>query len=409
MIRLIVSALILIVSFSAAADKDFGGYKLSDPSDIDEIAAELKLSKETVRTLHPETIRNLRLLMKVPSVYTASDIEPSVIVGPGEIYDSMWMDIRDDRIWIGDRGKDTHDGKSGSVVSMNLNGGDVKREIGFSQLSPLRDIAFAPDSFGFGPENLVVFSQPAVGFAGSLQDHLISRVIVDEGAVERTICELPAGSSRGTELVTGPDGSEFEGHMFVGLASSKSVVKVSPDGSCTPLVTDLPGFTMGLAFTPDGKHLLVGLKDAEQPWVDERTSKGSVIKVDRAGSIVGDPVATGLEMPMSFAYAPKQWGRYAGQLFLVDAGAWQDRPPRGNLLKPDARIYRINDSGEKELVASGFANAIDIKFNKKDLFVSDPQGDYYGGVFIVADQLADFQPGRELPDSIVYKLTYVGR
>ena len=61
------------------------------------------------------------------------------------------------------------------------------------------------------------------------------------------------------------------------------------------------------------------------------------------------------------------------------------------------------------MFAGGFSNAIDIQFHQNRLFVADPQADYYGGVYISATELPDFQPGRELPDSIIYKLTYTGK
>ena len=409
MYKLLTGALLSVMAAQLSADVDFGGYMHGEVSDIERLSEDTQLHPDTLRKMHPETLRNMRVLMFVPHIYIEKGVSSKVIIEPGDLYDVTDLEIRGERLWVGDRGKDNHDGTSGQVVSMDFNGRKLRQEVGFGRLPPLEDIAITPKSFGNHAGELMVLSQPKTGFAGSLEDHFITMVDNKNSDADEKFCTLPKGSGRGSELVAGPEGSAFAGHVYSGVSLNKSIVKISPDGKCTTFAKDLPGWTMGLGFTDDGEHMLVGIKDAEDPWVDNRADAGSVIKVNAHGNIVGAPLVTGLEMPMSFDYAPKQWGPYAGQLFFVDAGAWQERPPRSNLLKPDARIYRINEQGEKVLFASGFSNAIEIRFHEDMLFVADPQGDYYGGVYISALELPDFQPGREIPDSIIYQLTYTGK
>ena len=365
---------------------------------------------------HKETLRNLEAIMKVPAITTEAGVSSEVVLAPHYMWDAGSMEIRGRRLWVTDEG-----GKNnlelvngGQVVSFNLRGGDMRTEVAVGQLPLIKDSAFAPDNFGEDAGRLLVASQAEFGFIGSKDGkQVISSVEPGaNGDGDRIFCELPDGAALITDLVAGPEGSPFEGAVFAGTSTNKGIVKVAPGGECTVFAQDLPGWTMGLGFTNDGQHMLVGLKKMKTAWTNDRSRKGVAVKVDATGKVVGAPVATGLDMPLSFAYAPRHWGPYAGQLFITDARDWQNRPPRGNPIKDDAVIYRIDENGEKVVFASGFRNAKGLQFYRNSLFVTDPQGEFAGGHYIFetpeGNLLPDMVTGRELPDSVIYKLTYKG-
>jgi DNA-binding beta-propeller fold protein YncE len=144
------------------------------------------------------------------------------------------------------------------------------------------------------------------------------------------------------------------------------------DGECAPFVTiDVRRwrYPTGLAFSPDGKTMLVGTTQpaSEDPAGPPKKGAGKILLVE-APTLFG-----------SLDFAPAGFGPYVGQLFVVDVGHYEIPVPLGQALRADGKAHRVTPEGKLELVASGFINPWGLRFGGNTLWVSDIKGDFIYG------------------------------
>ena len=340
-------------------------------------------------------------IFEIPPVKTHADsVKAELIIPPGLFYDTMWADVYYERLWIGDDGG-RHGYGVGAIVSFDLNGDDARVELERGRVPLYIDSTIAPPDFGRLANKVLITTQPAPEFEGALQNHFIFAIDRGQELGGEIVCVFPTteyGTSHlATELTPGPDNSPFDGFIYAGASGNRSIIKVDQDGNCTPFVEDMPGWPLGIGWSPDGRHLLVGLKVAEANYSNNPEDKGGsvIVRVDENGNIVGKPIASGFTMPTGFDYAPKEWGPYAGKLFVSDARDWQNPTPRNMAVKGDSMIYMVKEDGSLVPFVEGIRNPVGIKFYKNMAFVSDIGGDYISG--------------RAMADGAVFKLTYLGQ
>ncbi len=66
-----------------------------------------------------------------------------------------------------------------------------------------------------------------------------------------------------------------------------------------------------------------------------------IMKVSPKGEIEPKPLVWGLGIAGGMAFAPKDFGRYGGQLFFTDLGEFQTPVPMTQPLKPDGTMLRL--------------------------------------------------------------------
>ena len=332
---------------------------------------------------------------------TAADpnVRVEVVVPPGLIYDTMWPDVYYDRLFVGDDGG--HFGYGvGTLVSFDFDGGDARVELERGRVPLYIDSTIAPADFGRLANKILVISQPSPEFEGALDGHIVFATDRGKQLGGEIVCVLPPtaqGTSHlATEIVPGPEGSPFDGYIYVIASGNRSMHKIDPDGNCTPFVMDLPGFPLGFSFSSDSQQIIIALKVAEANYSNNPEDQGGsfLVTVDSNGKVVGEPLVKGLTMPTGLDYAPEEWGPYAGQLFVADAKNWQNPTPRNKNLIGDSVLYRIDEEGNKIPFVKGIRNIVGVKFHKNMAFMSDIGGDYISG--------------RPLADGAVFKITYEG-
>ena len=91
------------------------------------------------------------------------------------------------------------------------------------------------------------------------------------------------------------------------------------------------------------------------------------------------------------AFAPAGFGKFAGELFISDAGDWNNEVEATEPVGRDGLLYRVTATGQLEVVASGFANPVGVAFVGNALVISDINGDFHVGT-------------QKFPDGFLYLL-----
>lgn len=346
--------------------------------------AEEELKRLTDRLLAPPTIQ-------VESEFTAR-----VFVPPGQLYDPLWMLPRGEAVWLNDDGGEEKD-KGSRILSIDGEG-KISVLAGIGKLLPVTGFDVAPEGFGEFGGQIFTLAQAKVAMEGATANHIIQRVDPKQGYTASVFCTLPeTGEGRvsgfGVDARFGPEGSPFAGKFFAVTAYNSTIYQVTPDGKCMPFVSfdrERVGTPTGLGFTPDGKTMLVTV--ARGDIVGTPTSKaGAVVQVLPDGKVQDKPLVQGLTRPMGMDFAPKEFGPYAGQLFVADVGSIQVPVPMTQALAADGKLYRVTPEGGLQLVAAGFFNPAGVRFVDNKLWVSDINGDFIAGK-------------RELPDGFIVEI-----
>ena len=332
--------------------------------------------------------QTLERVFAVPPIQMADGFTFKVLVPPrAQLYDPFDLHVVDGtRLWVAD------DAKSGAIYEVTLDGRvSVRAEI--KQHSPI-SLDVAPPSFGkfAGQIYTVAFAKPEKAGGWELPD-AITRIDPVTGR-DTVVCFLPENKAHepgagGFFARFGPENSLFAGKLWITAASNHTLYQVTPDGTCKPFVTiDLQkwGSPRGISFTPDGKMMLLG---AATPARDNRAKTtpggGRILRVSPTGRIDDQPLVGGLHEPGAMAYAPKGFGKFAGQLFISDAGDWNNEVEATETVPSDGRVYRVTADGKLVLVASGFANPVGVAFVDNSLVISDINGDFHIGSQKFAD------------------------
>ena len=317
-----------------------------------------------------------------PPIKTVSAFSFALLVPPkGLLYDPFDLRVVDDHdVWVAD------DAKSGAIYRVST-GGQVTVVADIKQHSPI-SLDLAPASFGkfAGQIYTVAFAKPEKAGGWELPD-AITRIDPATGR-DTEVCFLPESAQHepgagGFFARFGPEGSPFAGKLWVTAASNHTIYQVTPDGVCKPFITiDLAkwGSPRGIAFTPDGKTMLLG---SAMPMPGNRAKtvagQGRILRVSADGTIAAQAFVTGLHEPGTMVYAPASFGPYAGELFVSDAGDWNNEVEATEAVPSDGQIYRVTAAGKLEQVASGFANPVGLAFLGDRLLVSDINGDFHIG------------------------------
>ena len=337
----------------------------------------LSVSKET-----------LKRVFAVPPIETAKDFTFSVLVPPRtQLYDPFDIHVVDHQtVWVAD------DAKSGAIFKVMQDGHvSVLAEI---KKHPPISLDVAPPSFGkfAGQIYTVAFAKAEKAGGWELPD-AITRIDPATGG-DTVICFLPENDAHepgggGFFARFGPENGPFAGKLWVTTASNHTLYQVTPDGVCKPFVTiDLAkwGSPRGIGFTPDGKTMLLG---SAAPAADNRAKTtpggGRILRVSPDGTVAAQPFVGGLHEPGAMAFAPKSFGRFAGELFISDAGDWNNEVEATEPVPSDGRVYRVTPEGKLVLVASGFRNPVGVAFLGELLMISDINGDFHIGSQKFAD------------------------
>ncbi len=334
-------------------------------------------------------------LLGMPPITTAPGFRYSVIVAPGsEIYDAFDIHLLNPQtLLVGD------DGKSGHLWKVSLDGKIT------SVAAPVRwspyTFDFAPAGFGrwAGHVFALAFNEPIAAGGWELPD-AITRIDLATGQ-DTLVCYLPDNDQKkpgagGFFVRFGPPRGPFAGKLWITTASNHSVYQVSADGKCnhfTTLDLDKWGSPRGIGFTPDGKNMLVSTA-APEPGNRAKTLKGGgkILRLAADGTVAG-VVASGLHEPGPFVRAPTSFGKFAGQLFITDAGDWGNdvgiaqAPNKGLALSvpDDGMVYRVGPDGKLAVVASGLRNPVGVVFLGNRLIVGDINGDFHVGYHKIRD------------------------
>jgi len=344
-----------------------------------------------------EATRIIDRLLTPPAITPAVGFSAQVLIPPGRLYDPLSMLPHEGKVWVIDDGGEEED--KGSRLLEIDQAAKISPIVGLGKILPSVGFDVAPAEFGKFGGQLFLLSQPEVALAGAQANHLIERLDPKANYTATTHCTLPeAGEVKtagyGLDAHFGPKGSPFEGKLYVVTIMNNAVYEVTPDGQCKPFVVfDGKHYSAPMvnAFAADGKSMLISVSTEPYDFASKPPLNGAILRVLPDGSIDPKPVYMGSTRPTGFEYAPKGFGKYGGQLFFADMGAIQIPVPMTQAVDADAAIYRVDNDGKAQLVASGFHNPLAIRFIGNELWVTDINGDFIAGK-------------RELPDGFLVRI-----
>ena len=363
-------------------------------------AAILSLSLLALQAFAEEEVKGLLdRLMVAPTIKTVEGFRADMLIPPGEFYDPLWLHSQKDSVWLNDDGGE--EGEKGSRIVSISTDGKISELVGLGRLLPVTGYDVAPASFGAFAGHIYSIAQAKVAAPGATANHVIQRIDPKSQGNATVVCTLKETgktnkgvSGFGVDARFGPAGSAFADRFFAVAAFNNTIYQVTADNTCSPFVTfdgAVTGAPMALAFSADGKSMLVTLKKG---GILEPPTEGSgiVVRVSSAGKVDENPVVQGLSQPMGIMIAPASFGAYGGQIFVADAANIQAPVPMTQALNTDGKVYRVGDDGKPQLVASGFINPVGMLVVDGALWVTDINGDFIAGK-------------RELPDGFIVKLT----
>lgn len=341
-----------------------------------------------------ELQRILDRLLAPPVIHAESGFTAKLLVPPGQLYDPLWIQLRGETAWLNDDGGE--EGEKGSRLFTVSKEGKISVGVDLGKLLPVVGFDFAPKNFGEFGGQIFTLAQAKVALEGAVANHIIQRV--DLGNQAQIFCSLrEVGEGKfsgfGVDARFGPEGSPFAQKFFAATAYNNTIYQVTSDGACNPFVVfdeKQFGTPIGLGFTPDGKTMLVTVARGNIA-VPPSGKTGAVVRVSPEGKVDEKPLVQGLVRPMGMDFAPKEFGPYAGQLFIADAEAIQIPVPMTQSLAADGKVYRVTPEGELRLVAAGFLNPAGVRFVGDKLWINDINGDFIAGK-------------RELPDGFIVEI-----
>lgn len=353
-----------------------------NPGEDDWVQLPLSVSRET-----------LTKVMAVPVVSVAPDLAARVLVPTGkDLFDPFDLHVFDQqRLWAAD------DARSGAVYEIALDG-TVKRLAAIRQHAPYA-LDVAPQSFGkhAGQIYAVSFAKPEEAGGWELPN-AITRIDPATGQ-DSVVCYLPkndagVAGSGGFFARFGPEGSPFAGRLWITAASNHTLYTITPDDECKAFKTldlDREGSPRGIGFTPNGREMLVGVA-AVPPANRNKTLPGGgrVLRMAADGSFAAQPLVGGLHEPGALAWAPAGFGAYGGQLFISDAGEWNNDTEATEAIARDGKVYRVDAQGRLHEAVSGLANPVGLGFLGGGLAISDINGDFHVGTQKFADGFVYF-------------------
>ena len=351
----------------------------------------------------PETV--VQRLLAPPIIEPESGFKATVIVPPGHIYDPMWMVPSGNSIWINDDGGE--EGEHGGRIFAVTHAGRVSTLVDIDRSLPIEGFDIAPSDFGSYGGKILALTQPKVGAAGAITNHVVLVIDPHTEQPPSRLCTLPSHgpvnggvAGAGSSARFGPPGSPFAGKFFALTTLNGTIYQMGADGICKPFVTfdGTPwGAPADFSFSSDGSRMIVSVGTGNislDEDLDRRALAapgGAIVAVSPEGVIDEHPLVQGLRRPAGLKVAPLTMRMYGGEIFFCDFGEFQMPVPMTQPLKRDGRIYRLAKDGQVHLVASGFVNPMSLIFVDGAIWVTDVNGDFIAG-------------RRELPDGFIVKL-----
>lgn len=326
-----------------------------------------------------------------PIIKTMPGFTATVLVGPGAMYDPLFVHPRPDgSIWVNDDGGVS--GERGGVVWSIDTRGRVVPLVDAARMMPATGIDVAPPTFGNWGGQIFMVATKVVARVGVQQSHIIARVEPKGRRPSVTVCTLPdhgeiakGVAAAGVEARFGPPKTPFANRFFSITIANNTIYQTTADGSCTPFAT-FDGSPWGLAFAPDGSKMYVTVRQGTK-GLSGRPSAGVIQTVGPDGRIDPAPVFRHSTTAIfDVEVAPAGFGIYGGDLFFTDwggagGGGGEDGPPTW-----DGALYRVGRDGKPQLVASGFSNPAGIAFSGSSIWVADVNRD---GPFYEKQWVAD--------------------
>ena len=356
----------------------------------------------TGSTYADEASKLMTKLLAPPQISAIAPFSAKVLVGPGQLYDPLIMLPREGQVWMNDDGGEEKD-KGSRLVAVDPSGTiSVLADIG--KLLPTVGFDIAPASFGRYAGQLFSLAQARVAMPGALENHVVQRIEPETDFAASIFCTLPSAGTKkiagfGLDARFGPAGSPFADRLYVVTIYNDAIYAVTADGRCEPfIVFDGTGYSAPstLTFSPDGKQMLVAVSRGVFDIQSGAAPAGAIVAVSPDGTLSERIVTSGAFKPMGMAFAPAEFGAYAGELFFADVGAYQIPVPMTQAINPDGRILRVGTDAEAVVVATGFHNPIGVQFVNGKLWVTDINGDFIAGK-------------REVPDGFVVELSGADR
>lgn len=334
-------------------------------------------------------------LFATPPIRTAPGFTSSVLVPPGKLYDPFDVYVLDRKTFLA-----ADDGADGHIWKITTDG-RVESLAAPARFAPYT-LDVAPKSFGrFGGQiYALAFSEPNAAGGWELPDAIV-RIDPVSGR-DSLVCYLPENANHekgagGFFVRFGPEQSPFAGKLWITTASNHSIYQVTPDDACKLFATidlDQWGSPRGIAFTPDGKTMLIG-SVTPSPANRARTvvGGGRILQMDAAGTIAAAPFVSGLTEPAAMAFAPGTFGHFGGELFVAEVGKWDNDigitqdPNKGPFapVNSDGQLYRVTREGQLAPVAAGLRNPVGVAFVGDTLVVTDINGDFHEGYQKIPD------------------------
>jgi hypothetical protein len=329
------------------------------------------------------------LLFASPAITTAPGFRASILVPPGKVYDPFDLFVLDSKTMLV-----ADDGADGHIWKITA-GGHVESLAAPTRYAPYT-FDVAPASFGkfHGQIYALAFNEPNAAGGWELPDAIV-RIDPATGR-DSLVCYLPDNANHekgagGFFVRFGPENSPFAGKLWITTASNHSIYQVTPDDGCKVVETidlDKWGSPRGIAFTPDGKVMLLG-SVTPSPANRAKTVDGGgrILQMHPDGTIDDKPFAIGLTEPGAMAFAPSGFGHFGGELFVAEVGKWDNdigitqEPNKGPFAQvhSDGLVYRVTRNGKLAMVASGLRNPVGVGFMGDTLIVTDINGDFHEG------------------------------
>jgi sugar lactone lactonase YvrE len=182
-------------------------------------------------------------------------------------------------------------------------------------------------------------------------------------------------SSGGSGAGFGPDGTPFEGQLFVVTLGGNAVHSVTPDGRARvfaeldPAVASQP---LHLSFVSTGGSTRMLVTASNGNLFTARPGTGAVVAVEADGRVLDRPHVTGFTTPTGIVTAPPGWGPFGGQLLVGELGGPIQRglPAEGDLDRRGT-VVRVDAEGGLHVLASGFLTPLGLSFAGERLLVCD--------------------------------------
>ncbi|MGH7948589.1 MAG: hypothetical protein ACREQF_05145 [Candidatus Binataceae bacterium] len=266
--------------------------------------------------------------------------------------------------------------------------GAVTELVGAAKLKNPAGVAVAPAGFGGFAGQVFVLSS-----ADSKSPCEVQRV--DQSGATSVFASLPAvgegdaGKPTGCrDVAFGAAGGPFSGKLYAVVSDNATVYEIDGSGKARAFGT----FNKPVDFELSGINF-TSATDTKAPnamLLGMRAKMTGAAKVGRIGVIGADgklsdnPYYVGFVRPNAFGYAPANWGPYAGEFLIVDAG----KLAADSAGERDGVVLRV-EKGVPHSFAAGLVDPSCLKWVGSKLYVCDraDKGTGQGSLIVLSSML----------------------